>query len=103
VSRPRGGAAVPGNSAVDAGNGSPRRSRQVLARATARLARIDDDGITRHPDPEDGDVSFMTRLGAGWEFELAHGFTIAPEVNIDLVEGGDGIPVIVGLTFGYDF
>ena len=52
---------------------------------------------------EDGDVSFMTRFGAGWDFELGRGFTIAPEVNVDLVEGGGDIPVIVGLTFGYDF
>ena len=52
---------------------------------------------------EDGDASFMVRLGAGWDFELGKGWLIVPEVNIDLVEGGGDIPFIYGVSFGKDF
>ncbi|MHC4848885.1 MAG: hypothetical protein ACYTEG_10580 [Planctomycetota bacterium] len=52
---------------------------------------------------EDDEVSFLVRLGAAWDFELGEGWSIAPELNIDLVEGGEDIPFVYGLSLGKDF
>ncbi|MHC4960412.1 MAG: hypothetical protein ACYTGN_18845 [Planctomycetota bacterium] len=52
---------------------------------------------------EDGVTSFMVRRGAGWEFELGKGFTLAPELSVDFVEGSSDIPVVLGVSFGYGF
>jgi len=53
-------------------------------------------------EPEgDSETKFAVRLGGGYEFELAR-FSIAPEVNIDFVNGED--PTLVfGLAFGWGF
>ena len=52
---------------------------------------------------EDGETSFLFRVGAGWDFDIGGGFSIAPEVSVDFVEGTSDIPVIFGVTVGYKF
>lgn len=52
---------------------------------------------------EEGDeTSLLFRVGAGWEFELDHGFTLEPEINYDIVDGVENA-VVVGVTLGYAF
>jgi hypothetical protein len=44
---------------------------------------------------------FLVRLGIAYEFEIDR-WSIAPEFNIDLVEGGRRV-LVYGLSFGYGF
>lgn len=46
-------------------------------------------------------AKFAFRLGGGYEFELAR-FSIAPEANIDFVNG-ENPSLVVGLVFGWGF
>ena len=59
-----------------------------------------------HPAPgiitEDSESNFALRLGAGWDFELGRGFSLAPEVNFDFVDGDDNA-LVIGLTTAYSF
>jgi hypothetical protein len=44
----------------------------------------------------------LFRLGSGYGFDISSHFTIAPEVMIDFVSGGDKV-YVVALAFGYGF
>lgn len=51
---------------------------------------------------DDDDTSYMLRVGAGWDFELGKGFTIAPELNYDFVYEEKNA-VVFGITLGVEF
>lgn len=44
----------------------------------------------------------IIRLGTGYNFEVGNHFTIAPELMIDFISGGDKV-YVVALAFGYGF
>ena len=48
----------------------------------------------------DSKNDYLTRLGASYEFEF-NGWTLAPELNFDFVEGET--KTVVGVSFGWDF
>jgi hypothetical protein len=43
----------------------------------------------------------LFRLGIGYDFELEGGNTLAPEINIDFVDGSTDL--VVGIAFGFGF
>ena len=51
---------------------------------------------------EDSVSSLALRIGAGWDFELGGGFSLAPEVNYDFVSGEENA-LVIGLTTAYSF
>jgi hypothetical protein len=56
--------------------------------------------------PEDGGEAERTtnvgvRFGAAWEFELGKRFTLSPEVNLDVIDGGT--TWVYGLAVGVGF
>jgi hypothetical protein len=51
---------------------------------------------------EDSESFFALRIGAGWDFELGGGFSLAPEVNYDFVSGDENA-LVIGLTTAYSF
>ena len=52
---------------------------------------------------EEDEASFVMRFGAGWDFELGKGWSIAPEINLDLVGDGGPPAFVYGLSLGFDF
>lgn len=50
---------------------------------------------------EDGEESFLLRLGASYEFELAERWTIGPDLNVDIVDGEAAL--VVGIGIGRKF
>ena len=52
-------------------------------------------------EPWDPDKA-MARLGIGYEFELGHHWSLAPEAQVDFVAGGTNVYVLA-LTLGYGF
>ena len=50
--------------------------------------------------PDDEDNEFLARAGAAYEFEIKR-FSIAPEFNLDFVDGET--VKVYGVTFGYGF
>jgi len=49
---------------------------------------------------EEGENTYLTRLGTSYEFELGE-MTIAPEINFDFVDGDTA--VVAGVSLGFDF
>ncbi len=50
---------------------------------------------------EEYNTEFLMRIGVEYSFELAYGFEISPQVDVDFVDGE--VVSVVGLTFGYWF
>lgn len=51
---------------------------------------------------EDHENSFLVRAGVGYDFEIAPKWSLAPEFNVDFIEGGDR-KLIYGLTVAREF
>ena len=49
---------------------------------------------------EDGDNTFLTRVGTAYEFKF-DGWSLAPEVNVDFVDGD--VKTVLGVSFGFEF
>ncbi len=51
---------------------------------------------------EEGHSHFLVRFGAGWDFELPAGLSLAPSVSYDLTAGSDNA-IVYELTLSYAF
>ncbi len=51
---------------------------------------------------ERSSTHFVFRLGAAWDFELAHGLALAPTINYDFVEGAHDA-ISYGLVLNFSF
>jgi hypothetical protein len=51
---------------------------------------------------EEHSTHFVFRLGAAWEFELAHGLALAPTINYDFVESAHDA-ISYGLVLSFSF
>lgn len=49
---------------------------------------------------EDGDNTYLTRIGTAYEFKF-DGWSLAPEVNVDFVDGD--VKTVLGVSFGFEF
>jgi hypothetical protein len=49
---------------------------------------------------DDGDHSFLTRVGGSYEFEFS-GWSLSPEVNVDFVDRGTVL--VFGASFVWKF
>lgn len=50
---------------------------------------------------EGSEEEFLFRTGFGYEFEVEGGYSIKPELNVDLVDGETA--VVAGASFGWRF
>ena len=77
---------------------------RVVGAPVLYLHPVGDLGVLLAPGVEDadGETVFLFRVGLSWDFELGGGFTLAPEVNYDFVEGSDDA-VIYGFAVAYGF
>ena len=68
---------------------TPSLSERVVGMPTLFLHPVGDLGVLLAPgiEYEDSERVFLFRVGLSWDFELASGITLAPELNYDLVEG----------------
>lgn len=51
---------------------------------------------------EDSENSFLFRAGVGYDFEIMPRWSLAPEFNVDFVEGGDD-KLVYGLSLSREF
>jgi hypothetical protein len=51
---------------------------------------------------EEDEASFFFRAGVGYDFELSSRWSLAPEFNVDFIEGGD-TKLVYGLSLSYSF
>lgn len=54
---------------------------------------------------KDDGTSFLFRWGVGWGFELGERFSLVPTVELDLVNGSDGVEevLVFGASVGFSF
>ena len=50
---------------------------------------------------EDSETNFLFRAGSGYEFELMPRWSLAPEINVDFVDGDTKL--VYGLTLSWEF
>ena len=50
-------------------------------------------------------TSFLFRVGAGWGFELGERYALTPAVELDFVDGEEGVErvLVFGASFGFTF
>lgn len=60
-----------------------------------------DSRLETHGDEEERTIYLAVRFSAAWEFEVGRRFFIAPEVNMDVVDGSG--TWVYGMVFGVAF
>ena len=51
---------------------------------------------------EDSETSLLLRTGVGYEFEFLPRWALAPEFNVDLIEGGE-TKTVYGVSLSFEF
>lgn len=83
---------------------SPSLRERVLALPALFLHPVGGLGVLLAPgvEHEEGEDLFLFRVGLSWDFELGGGFTLAPGVNYDFVEGPNDA-FVYGFVVSYGF